>query len=104
MGAKISVAGPPHSLYLVIGQPPVKPRVISAGGEVAMPLTEGKLLAVLSYDGFLALKGDPQIFRIGPVNLDLQRLKNLSENLAKTVAPQNNPVLVNGTPGASPTT
>lgn len=88
MGAKISIKGPPRALYLVIGSGSTDSLVTQAGGQITMRFTGEKLLAVLSYEGFLRLKSNPTIFRIGPVNLDMERLKRLSESLSKVAVPQ----------------
>ena len=87
MGAKISVSGPPQGLYLVIGSGPIVSLVNRVGGQIAMRFTADKLLAILSYDGFLALKRESMILRVGPVNLDMERFKKLSQGLSKSVVP-----------------
>ena len=87
MGAKINISGPPRGLYLVIGNGPVASLVNRAGGQIVMRFTEDKLLATLSYDGFLILNRESMISRIGPVNLDMERFKKLAQGLSKTVAP-----------------
>ncbi len=87
MGAKISISGPPRGLYLVIGNGPIASLVSGAGGQIVMRFTADKLLAILSYDGFLALNRESMISRIGPVNLDMERFKQLSQGLSKSVVP-----------------
>ena len=87
MGAKIEIKGPPRALYLVIGEGQVESAIVREGGQVQMRFTEKKLLAVLTYDGYLAIKEDPTIIRVGPGNLDMERLKKASQLLSKAVAP-----------------
>ena len=87
MGAKIDIKGPPQALYLVIGAGHIESSIVRAGGQVQMRFTENKLLAILTYDGSLFMKKDPMVVRIGPVNLDMERLKKMSHILSKAVAP-----------------
>ena len=88
MGAKMNIKGPPQALYLVIGNGVVDPLITQAGGQITMRFSGDKLLAVLSYEGFIRLKSDFNILRIGPVNLDMERLKRLSESLSKATVSQ----------------
>ncbi|MCU0857433.1 MAG: hypothetical protein MUC65_03400 [Pontiellaceae bacterium] len=89
MGAKLNVTGPSQGLYLVIAKTSRPDEIISrAGGKIAMRFTGEKLLAVLPFNGFMTLRADSRISKIGPVNLDTQRLKTLTNSLAKTVAAQ----------------
>jgi hypothetical protein len=89
MGAKLRVVGPSQGLYLVIARTAqLEAMIPKAGGKIAMRLTNGKLLAVLPFEGYLALKSDSRIVRIGPVNLDMQRLTAMTKNLAGAVVPK----------------
>lgn len=89
MGAKIRVAGPQNGLYLIIAHTTQLEQLVARiGGKIAMRFTPDKLLAALPFEGYMALKSDPRIARIGPVSLDPQRLKTLTEHLTGSVAPQ----------------
>ena len=75
------------SVELVIGNSPIVSLVNRAGGQIVMRFTEDKLLAILSYEGFLALNQESMISRIGPVHLDMERFKKLSQDFSKSVVP-----------------
>ena len=87
MGAKISIKGPPRAMYLVVGNDKTDVLVAHAGGQITLRCTADKVLAVLTYEGYLSLNRDSRIFRIGPVNLDMERLKRFSRSFSQTVAP-----------------
>jgi hypothetical protein len=83
MGARISLAGPPRGMYLVIGRETLPLASIQAtGGQVVLVLNGRKLLASLPFPGYLALRGDPYIAHIGPVTIDLKRLTQVAGMLA----------------------
>jgi hypothetical protein len=89
MGARISVTGPARGMYLVTGRgASLESLVKNAGGEVVLRLNGGIMLATLTFPGYLSLKGNYQISRIGPVTVDLKRLAKLSEMLAKANIPK----------------
>jgi hypothetical protein len=92
MGAKIDIAGPPRGMYLIISDG-LQPDLLAerAGGTTVMRLNGCKLLAVLPFDAYLALKQDPGIAHIGPVTVDIQRLTKIAQLLAGsgTVVPGN---------------
>ncbi|WP_372796855.1 hypothetical protein [Pontiella sp.] len=88
MGAKITVAGPSKGLYLVIGRAGMIERLVSsAGGSIAMRFAGGKILAALPFEGFMSLKANPDITRIGPVSLDMKRLENLTRGMTAPPGP-----------------
>lgn len=84
MGARINVTGPGRGMYLVIGPiSSLESLVRTAGGEVVLRLNGGKMLATLPFAGYLSLRGNHQISRIGPVTVDVKRLAKLAEMLGK---------------------
>ena len=88
MSAAIRIAGPPLGLYLVVDHGTrLEELVAKAGGRTALRLTATTLLAVLPFEGYLALKADSRLASIGPVSIDPARASTLSEILAGTTAP-----------------
>lgn len=88
MGARVSVTGPARALYLIIGDSTALDSLVKrAGGEVVLRLNGGKMLAVLSFGGYLALRANHQISHIGPVSVDVNRLAKLSQLLAGANGP-----------------
>lgn len=85
MGAKIDIAGPPRGMYLIICEG-LLPELLAerAGGTTVMRLNGRKLLAVLPFNAYLALKQVPNISHIGPVTVDMQRLTRIAQLLAGT--------------------
>ncbi|QBG46689.1 hypothetical protein EGM51_04480 [Verrucomicrobia bacterium S94] len=82
MGAEISMAGPASGMYLMIGKnilPKGLPEKI--GGKTVMQLSSNKLLALLPFETYLALKNDIGISHIGPVNVDTERLSRMAQML-----------------------
>ena len=86
MGARISVTGPGSGLYLVVGDATLEKLVRNAGGETVLSLGTSKLLAKLSFAGYLALRNSREISRIGPVTVDMARLSETARSLAKSSA------------------
>ena len=84
MGAKVSVTGPSRGLYLIVGRSAaIENLVRSAVGSVILRLDGKKLLATLTFAGYLALRGDVEVSHIGPVSVDLKRLASVSQSLSK---------------------
>jgi hypothetical protein len=89
MGARISVTGPARGMYLVKGRSATLDYLVrAAGGEVVLRLNGDIMLATLAFAGYLSLKNNHEIARIGPVTVDLKRLAKLSEMLAKANIPR----------------
>jgi hypothetical protein len=89
MGARISVVGPARGMYLITGRSPSLERLVkTAGGQVVLRLNGGIMLATLTFPGYLSLKSNREISRIGPVTVDLKRLAKLTEMLAKANIPK----------------
>ncbi len=83
MGAKISVSGPPNGMYLVIGTTGLPETLAErGGGKTVMRLNGRKMLMVLPFAGYLALKKEAGISHIGPVTVDMRRLARIAKMLA----------------------
>ncbi|MBF8265665.1 MAG: hypothetical protein HW384_1529 [Dehalococcoidia bacterium] len=87
LGATVKIAHPQQGMFLVIGNG-VSPETMvkDQGGKVVLPLSGFKLLAVLPFAGYIALRSNRSIQAIGPVTVDTSRLSKLVELLAKTRA------------------
>lgn len=84
MGAKIKITGPARGMYLIIGDGDfLDSDVKGAGGEIAIRFNGSKMLAALPFAGYLALKSQRRISHIGPVTVDLKRLAQVANTLAK---------------------
>ena len=82
MGASVNISGPENGTYLVMGESSsLESIVISAGGQVVLRLNGRKILAVLPFTGYSALRGNRYISHIGPVTIDIERLNNLTKTL-----------------------
>lgn len=91
MGATINVHGPERSMYLVIGRDSrLVSLVRSCGGEIVYQISNNKMLATLSFTGYLALRNNTQVSHIGPVTVDQNRLTKVINQLANTT-PENDP-------------
>ena len=89
MGAKVSITGPRQGMYLVIGRSMALESLVKiTGGEVVLRLNGRKMLVTLPFAGYLSLRSNYQISHIGPVAVDIKRLANLAEMLAKTSSPK----------------
>jgi hypothetical protein len=81
MGATVRITGPSTGLYLVVATASVESLVSQVGGQIALRFSSTKLLAVLSFEGFLCIKKDNRIRKIGPVSVDPQRLARFTKAL-----------------------
>lgn len=73
-GASVEVGTPSGSLYLVIGfETPPRAAVTATGGRVVSFLGPTHLLALLPFEGFLALRQHSEVRLVGPVTIDPQR-------------------------------
>jgi|GEM_PF-1483850 hypothetical protein len=86
MGASIKITGPARGMYLIIGCGfPMDSLVRSVGGEIALRFNGRKMLATLPFSGYLSLKANREISHIGPVTVDVNRLKKVAEMLSRGV-------------------
>ena len=81
MGAKVQMKTPSHSLYFISGNTSVDRLVQQVNGHVHFRISPTKLIALLSFDSFMTLSNTPQITRIGPVNIDMERLQKFAKSL-----------------------
>lgn len=89
MGARISLAGPPRGTYLIIGSDPLPEDIAERnGGITVLRLNGHKLLAVLPFKAYLALKNDRRVNHIGPVTIDIKRLTAIAGRLAAPFTPR----------------
>ncbi|NLE09548.1 MAG: hypothetical protein GX631_09885 [Dehalococcoidales bacterium] len=86
MGATISIAGPEEGMYLIIAvsESPVMP-VQQNGGKIVMKLSSRSVLATLPFSGYLRLQKHPDIRKIGPVTVNVEKFNQAIEMLTKTV-------------------
>ena len=88
-GASVRISAPDTGMFLVIGRT-VSPQkaVLSLGGEIVMVLSDRTLLVTLTFSDYVSLKASPEISRIGPITVDIERfnrtLASLTRNLANS--------------------
>lgn len=87
-GASVEVGAPAGSLYLVIGfETPPRSAVIATGGRPVSFLGATHLLALLPFEGFLALRRHPEVRMVGPVTIDPQRFARFVALIGANVEP-----------------
>ncbi len=86
MGAKISIEGPERSIYLLTCNAVTPESLIREnGGEIVMKLTSRDFLVTLPFSGFIRLKNNPLIVKIGPVTVDTAKFEQALKMLTKMV-------------------
>ena len=74
MGARLEIAGPDISMYLVISGAVFPETLVQANkGEIVMKLSADTLLVTLPFNGYMLLKEHPLVRKIGPVTVDIAR-------------------------------